>query len=75
MPPRFRDLKDYCDRYFVLIRNTDHWHYERVLADGTVLRTKVSHALQKETPPHQWSKILRYQLFISEREFWDSISR
>jgi hypothetical protein len=73
MPPRFRDLKDYCDEHFVLVRNTDHWHYELVLADGTVLRTKVSHALLEEIPPRQWEKILRYQLCISEKEFWDSL--
>lgn len=73
MPPRFRDLKNYCDRHFVLVRDTDHWHYERVLADGTVLRTKVSHALHREIPPHLWGKILRFQLCISEREFWAAI--
>ena len=73
MPPRFRDLKAYCDKYFVLVRNTSHWQYERVLADGTVLRTKVSHALQREIPSHQWAKILRFQLCISEQEFWESL--
>ena len=41
----------FCEKNgWVLIWNTDHWFYEKVLTDGTVLRTKVSHAEQKEIP-------------------------
>lgn len=71
MPPKFRDLKRYCEKNgWVLIRNTDHWYYEKVLADGTLLRTKVSHAVHKEIPANIWQLILKQQLKISESEFW-----
>ena len=74
MPAKFGDLKRYCDKNgWVEIRNTDHWYYEKVLADGTVLRTKISHALHKEIPKNLWHKILSQQLNISETEFWNKL--
>ncbi|MGI6405773.1 MAG: hypothetical protein ACOX2E_04760 [Syntrophaceticus sp.] len=74
MPPRYKDLKRYCEKNgWVLVRNTDHWYYEKVLKDGTVLRTKISHAVQKEIPGNLWNKILKRQLKINEEEFWKSI--
>ncbi len=70
MPPKFGDLKRYCDKNgWVLLRDTDHWYYEKVLTDGTVLRTKISHAVHKEIPEGLWYKILKQQLKISEQEF------
>lgn len=74
MPPKFGDLKKFCDKNgWVEIRNTDHWYYEKVLADGTVLRTKVSHALHKEIPKHLWKRILEKQLKITEIVFWNKL--
>ncbi|MDI3481243.1 MAG: hypothetical protein PWQ97_898 [Tepidanaerobacteraceae bacterium] len=74
MPPRFRDLKRYCDNNgWVMVKNTDHFYYEKVLSDGTLLRTKISRALQKEIPGNLWKKILKLQLKIQENEFWSSI--
>ncbi len=74
MPPKFGDLKRYCEKNgWVLVRSTDHWYYEKVLADGTVLRTKVSHAVHKEIPKHLWQRILKKQLKITEKEFWNSL--
>jgi len=36
MAPKFGDLKRYCDKNgWVMLRNTDHWYYEKVLSDGT----------------------------------------
>ena len=71
MPPKFRDLKKYCEKNgWVMIRNTDHWYYEKVLADGTLLQTKVSHEVHKEIPSKLWKLILKKQLKISEDEFW-----
>lgn len=70
MPPKFGDLKRYCDKNgWVLLRDTDHWYYEKVITDGTVLKTKISHAVQKEIPRNLWNKILKQQLKISEQEF------
>ena len=74
MPPKFKDLKKYCDKNgWVLMRNTDHWYYEKVLIDGTVLRTKVSHATHKEIPAQLWQLILTKQLQITNSEFWANI--
>jgi len=74
MPPKFRDLKKYCENNgWVMIRNTDHWYYEKVLADGTLLQTKVSHAVHKEIPSNLWKLILKKQLKISEEEFWKNL--
>lgn len=74
MPPTYRALKRYCDKNgWVLVRDTDHWYYEKVLADGTILRTKVSHALAKEIPAHLWARILKYQLKATEKEFWQNL--
>jgi len=74
MPPKFGDLKKFCDKNgWVEIRNTDHWYYEKVLANGTVLRTKVSHALHKEIPKHLWKMILEKQLKITEKDFWNKL--
>lgn len=70
MPPKFGDLKRYCDKNgWVLIRDTDHWYYEKVLADGALLQTKISHAIHKEIPYGLWKKILKHQLKITEKEF------
>lgn len=74
MAPKFGDLKRYCDKNgWVLTRNTDHWYYEKVLSNGNVLQTKVSHATQKEIPGHLWKKILKNQLQITEKEFWNKL--
>lgn len=74
MPPKFKDLKKYCEKNgWVMIRNTDHWYYEKVLPDGTVLQTKISHAIHKEIPKNVWRFILQKQLKISEEEFWNNL--
>lgn len=74
MAPKFRDLKKYCEKNgWVMIRNTDHWYYEKVLADGTLLQTKVSHGVHQEIPANIWKLILKKQLKISEDEFWNSL--
>lgn len=74
MPPKFGELKRYCDKNgWIMIRDTDHWYYEKVLVDGTVLRTKVSHSVSKEIPPRLWDRILKKQLQITEQEFRNGI--
>lgn len=74
MAPKFGDLKRYCDKNgWVMIRNTDHWYYEKVLSDGTVLRTKISHGVSKEIPKILWERIRQKQLQISETTFWDDL--
>ncbi|SHJ73993.1 hypothetical protein SAMN02745219_03222 [Desulfofundulus thermosubterraneus DSM 16057] len=74
MPPTFGQLKRYCEKNgWYMIRNTDYWYYEKVLTTGEVLRTRVSHATAKEISANLWRKILKYQLKITEEEFWKSL--
>ena len=74
MPPKFRDLKKYCDKNgWVMIRNTVHWYYEKVLIDGTLLQTRISHAVHKEIPSNLWKLILKNQLKTTENEFWNNL--
>lgn len=41
MPPEFGNLKRYCDKNgWIMVRDDDHWYYETVLNDGTVLKNK-----------------------------------
>jgi hypothetical protein len=71
MPPKFKDLKRYCEKNgWVLVRDTNHWYYEKALANGDVLSTKVSHAVHREIPGELWQRILRKQLHTTEQEFW-----
>lgn len=73
MPPTFGQLKKYCEwNGWYLIRNTDHWYYEKVTPNGEILKTRISHAIAKEIPYGIWRKILR-QLKITEEDFWKGI--
>ncbi|MDI6906419.1 MAG: type II toxin-antitoxin system HicA family toxin [Thermoanaerobacterales bacterium] len=73
MPPTFGQLKKFCEKNgWYLIRNTDHWYYEKVLSNGIVLRTRVSHSVGKEIPGHLWRKILK-QLQVTEDEFYRNL--
>jgi hypothetical protein len=47
-----------------------HVFYEKVLDDGRVLQTHVSHSAQKSLSPGRFSSMLRYQLEVSKDEFW-----
>jgi hypothetical protein len=54
-------------------RRTDHVFYEKVLADGTVLRTHRSFAGGKTMSPGRFKAILRNQLQVSEDDFWTAL--
>ena len=74
MSPLFRDLKKYCENNgWTLVRKTDHYFFEKMLADGTLLRTKVSHSLGKEIPRHLWERIVKHQLKTTEKDFWEKL--
>jgi hypothetical protein len=50
---------------------THHVTYELSLRDGRILRTRISHPVDRTTyGPSIWSHILRDQLVVTEREFW-----
>lgn len=54
-------------------RRSGHVFFENVLADGTVLRTHRSHASRKTMSPGRFRAILRYQLRVTEGEFWRAL--
>lgn len=82
--PTFRDLKTYLEREGgweevpVLARGRrrlgDHRRYRKTLPDGSVLRTKVSHALGDEFGPDLFSHILRAQLRTTMEHFRDVLA-
>jgi len=68
LPPKFGDLQRYCERDgWVLIRNTDHWYFEKTLSNGNVLQTKVSHATHKEIPAHLWNQKKTFGIRFNSR--------
>ena len=67
--PSWRALKRYCELTgWELYKETDHYFYGKVLADGTSLRTKVSKG-SGEIHFHLWREILRKQLRTTQEEF------
>lgn len=53
---------------------THHVTYELDLPDGRILRTRVSHPVDRsDYGPSLWSHILRDQLAVSETEFWSCV--
>jgi hypothetical protein len=53
---------------------THHVTYEFNLPDGRVLRTRISHPVDRGTYGSRiWSHILRDQLCVSEEEFWTCV--
>ena len=50
-----------------------HVFYEKVLDDGHVLQTHVSHSGQKTMSPGCFSSIIRHDLEVSKAEFWECI--
>ncbi|TMK78528.1 MAG: type II toxin-antitoxin system HicA family toxin [Actinobacteria bacterium] len=55
------------------LRRTDHVFFEKVLADGTVLRTHRSFSGGKTISPGRFKAILRNQLQVSEGDFWAAL--
>lgn len=78
--PTWAELRQFleADRWTQLPPNakggsqTDHIHFEKVTPDG-LLQTQISHASQKRPSPGRFSGILRYQLKVSKKEFWEAI--
>jgi hypothetical protein len=79
-PPSYDDLRRFCelDGWEELSRvrggTGDHRRYRKVLPDGTILRTKVSHGKGEIGDPGLWRRIWREQLGLaSEEEFWRAL--
>ncbi len=53
------------------VDSTHHETFELVLADGRVLRTRISRPPDRTTyGPRLWAHVLRDQLRVTEQEFW-----
>ncbi|MFN0154369.1 MAG: hypothetical protein ACKVUT_08305 [Gaiella sp.] len=81
-PPRFSDLRRFCeiDGWELLSRVLggagDHVRYRKVLRDGTILRTRVSHGRGAIADPGLWRRIWLEQLGLeSEDAFWRALER
>jgi len=48
--------------------------YENVLPDGIVLRTHRSFSSRKTMSPGRFKAILRYQLRVTEEQFWQALA-
>lgn len=54
---------------------THHVTYELTLKDGRILRTRISHPVDRTSyGPSMWAHILRDQLSITEQEFWACVN-
>lgn len=75
-PPTFGEILRFieADTGWAPTRATGHTFFEKTLANGEVLSTHVSHALDKSPGPGRFSQILKYQLKVSADEFWAVIS-
>ena len=79
-PPKFADLRRFCeiDGWEELQGarggTGDHRRFRKVLGDGTILRTRVSHGSGEIADPGLWRRIWREQLGLeSEDEFWQAL--
>lgn len=75
--PKFSDLKRYLERngweqFSRGGKRNHHLYFRKVLPNGQILETRVSHSLSKEIPPHRFKEILKRQLEITEQEFNDN---
>ena len=55
------------------VRRGGHVHFEKVLPDGTVLRTHRLFSSRKTMSPGRFKAILRYQLAVTEDQFWRAL--
>ncbi len=72
--PTYVELRRFCreDRWDETKR-TDHWRYTKRLADGTLLRVKVSFGSGQIQDPDLFGAILRDQLRVPRKEFWRAV--
>lgn len=67
--PSWNDLRRYLEKNgWECYRRTDHDYYRKVLPNGEVLTTRISHG-NKEIPVQLWKRILKQQLRITMEEF------
>jgi len=74
--PVWGHIEEFCnaDGWENVRSDTGHSFWERILADGTVLRTHRSMDPNKRIAPNVFARILRDQLRVSKAEFWQAVN-
>jgi hypothetical protein len=54
-------------------RRQRHIFFEKLLDDGRLLQTHISHDRSATLSPGRFGDVLKYQLEVSKREFWQAI--
>jgi hypothetical protein len=71
--PTWGQVEQFCHiDGWIEVRRSGHVHFEKALADGQLLRTHRSFSSRKTMSPGRFKAILRYQLRVSEAEFWQA---
>jgi hypothetical protein len=80
--PSTQDLHRFCEVDEWEVRKTargkragDHTRYRKVLPDGSVLTTKVSHGRKGIDDADLFAHILRTQLKVTADQFWAAVDR
>jgi hypothetical protein len=80
VPPRtptWGEIEAFCQADgWEVVRETDHRHYEKELDEGHPdypLQTRVSHDSRGTMSQGRFGAILRTQLKVSRREFWEVV--
>src|SRR5438094_665592 len=69
MPPRWGEVREFCRKQGYRETRTDHFHYLKILADGSTSGTMISMGKDGENVPGQmWSRIWRRQLRLASEE-------
>lgn len=78
--PTHRQLRRFCEidgweeTKSARGKTPDHYRYRKVLGDGQILRTKVSHGSGSIEDPRMWARIWKEQLGLtSEQQFWEAL--
>ena len=71
---RFCELDGWAERIGASGRTGDHRRYRKILDDGRILLTKVSHGSGRIEDPRLWRHIWRDQLGLeTEEQFWEAL--
>jgi hypothetical protein len=70
--PRWSDVRKFCLEHHYAESKTDHYHYLKVLTDGTTSGTMISFGDENAVVErNRWAMVWRRQLRLaSEEDFW-----
>jgi len=72
--PTWDEIEQFCAiDGWTHIRSTDHEFWQKTLVSGEVLETHTSFAAKKTMSQGRFAAILRNQLKVSRREFWNAL--